>query len=243
MVAEIANKYLTVFSNLYAQLEPWARRLPRNSKVYIAIHNFGQNVNAFKRELDAAGQQPQQQQVVDAVVKYQKRIKASQIEYLIAIANELDQSGHYELADRMDQVIEQSRENVCLVDDLIDMADELDGKQELRLADTVDRCVSLVRVASDFNDPEIFPVEPRHIGALSSRYCPDHRGVQAIRVAENQYQCPLDGKVYHYEAGYKNYRGQIVPGGSIARQTPETSSYGIPVRFYDSRQTVVRHLN
>jgi hypothetical protein len=65
-------------------------------------------------------------------------------------------------------------------------------------------------------------------------------GVQAARISEHIYQCPLDGKVYNYETGYVNYQGQKVLGGSVAEQTPPTSDFGgIPTQIYDSRQNVI----
>ena len=118
--------------------------------------------------------------------------------------------------------------------DLVKTADFLDIIGAHELADELDR------VAEDINEP----IQHQNEGTLSTRYCPDHNGVQAIRISERIYQCPIDGKVYNYETGYTNYKGQRVPGGSIAAQTPNTSDYGgIPMRFYDSRQTVLNRIN
>ena len=88
------------------------------------------------------------------------------------------------------------------------------------------------------------PIQQPSDGGLSTRYCPDHNGVQAIRISERVYQCPIDGKIYNYETGYTNYKGQQVPGGSIAAQTPTSTDFGgIPMRIYDSRQNVLNRIN
>lgn len=54
---------------------------------------------------------------------------------------------------------------------------------------------------------------------LKSRYCPDHPGVQVMRISETAVQCPLDKKVYDYEAGFKLKDGRTVPGTNIQNQT------------------------
>jgi hypothetical protein len=42
-------------------------------------------------------------------------------------------------------------------------------------------------------------VEAHH---LSTRYCPEHIGTQMGRVGQGVFQCPLDGQVYNWEAGW-----------------------------------------
>ena len=55
--------------------------------------------------------------------------------------------------------------------------------------------------------------------ALSTRYCPDHPGVSAIRVGDYTYQCPLDKKVYPYKEGFTTMKGNVVPGTDVQNQT------------------------
>lgn len=75
---------------------------------------------------------------------------------------------------------------------------------------------------------------------LKTRYCPDHNGVQTQRIGESVYQCPLDKKVYNYETGYTNYKGEHIPGGSVSHQTPATSDYfAVPSRVFDSRENLM----
>jgi len=78
---------------------------------------------------------------------------------------------------------------------------------------------------------------------LSTRYCPDHVGVQMGRVGESIYQCPLDGKAYNWDTGYTDYEGNQVPGGSVAAQTPDSSGYGIPHRIFDTREVTINEVN
>lgn len=54
---------------------------------------------------------------------------------------------------------------------------------------------------------------------LSSRYCPDHAGVQIARVGEHQWQCELDKKIYNFETGFELNNGSKVPGGDVSQQT------------------------
>jgi len=75
---------------------------------------------------------------------------------------------------------------------------------------------------------------------LNTRYCPDHHGVQTSRIGERVYQCSLDKKIYNYETGYTNYKGENIPGGSVAHQTPESSDYfAAPSRIFDSRENLM----
>lgn len=54
---------------------------------------------------------------------------------------------------------------------------------------------------------------------LSSRYCPDHPGVQIARIGEHMWQCEMDKKSYNFETGFTLNNGDKVPGGDVAEQT------------------------
>jgi hypothetical protein len=123
--------------------------------------------------------------------------------------------------------------------ELVKFADYLDDIGAYALSDKVTEVATLVRKAA-----EISPVQAPFEGSLSTRHCPDHCGTSVLRVAENVYQCPIDGKTYNYEVGYINYKGQRVPGGSVAEQTPSQSDFGgIPLRIYDGTQNVLNRIN
>jgi len=72
--------------------------------------------------------------------------------------------------------------------------------------------------------------------ALSCRTCPDHAGAQMARVGEAMFQCSLDKKVYNYQTGYTNEKGEKVPGGDVALQT-EKMDMGEPHSMFDTRES------
>jgi hypothetical protein len=131
------------------------------------------------------------------------------------------------------------------VRELVALANRFDTEGNPVLADLADRAAEMVLKFSDKKkeEEEELPIKPGHLAALSSRYCPDHRGVQAFRVSDRVFQCPIDGRMYDYEGGYVDYNGQMVPGGSIANQTPNTMPYQLPQRLYDPNQYVLNTMN
>lgn len=70
---------------------------------------------------------------------------------------------------------------------------------------------------------------------LSTRSCPDHPGAQMARVGDNQWQCDLDKKIYNYQTGYTDEKGNKVPGGEVANQT--STQYVEPQSQFDTRET------
>ena len=69
---------------------------------------------------------------------------------------------------------------------------------------------------------------------LSTRYCPEHAGVQIARVGEHVWQCELDKKIYDFETGFTLNNGTKVPGGDVANQT---QTQNIPFyALFDTRQ-------
>lgn len=69
---------------------------------------------------------------------------------------------------------------------------------------------------------------------LSTRTCPDHAGGLLARVGENMWQCQLDKKVYNWNTGFTNERGEKVPGGDVANQTP--MFHPQPHAIFDTRE-------
>lgn len=123
------------------------------------------------------------------------------------------------------------------VHNLVSLADALDAEGRYVQADLADYSSKMIKFA------ETPDMKPGYKSSLSTRYCPDHNGVQAVRISERVYQCPIDGRKYDYEMGYINYEGQAVAGGSIAAQTPATAPYALPMRLYDSRQNIMNTIN
>lgn len=130
--------------------------------------------------------------------------------------------------------------HAALNERMVVFAQELDERGEYARADLMDRAANYVRRFAEEEKPAIKPMNET---PLSTRYCPDHVGVQTTRISDSTVQCPLDGRTYNYESGYSDYEGQRVPGGSVAAQTPDVTPYGVPNRLYDSRQTVINTMN
>jgi hypothetical protein len=184
----------------------------------------------------------------------------------IKLADAFDECSEFALAEDVDKFLKNATDSELgqlklevqdlrnLVFGLISRINRMERKP--RKADIISEVIKLANFSDDIGayvladeldkiaEEIIQPIQQPSDGNLSTRYCPDHNGVQAIRISERVYQCPIDGKVYNYETGYTNYKGQQVPGGSIAAQTPTTTDFGgIPMRIYDSRQTILNRIN
>lgn len=223
--------------------------------------SFGSSVNKFNKQIgpQIVAQLKGGTQAQPQVVKMQ-----SLINDLVKLADAFDKTGNRKLSDQIDQYVKsQLADMQKSIDDVRNLVFALIArtnrmeKVQQRKAELVVGITKLANFADEIGaftlaseldkiaeEEATMPVQPPNEGNLSTRYCPDHNGTQAIRISERVYQCPIDGKVYNYETGYKNYKGQQVPGGSIAAQTPSTSDYGgIPMRIYDSRQTILNRVN
>jgi hypothetical protein len=134
--------------------------------------------------------------------------------------------------------------------DLINFADHLDKYGAYALADKVTEVACLIKTAyipkmkDEIKTDEVLEKLPPNKASLSSRYCPDHVGVQVFRIADDSVQCPIDGKVYNYFNGYVNYKGQQVQGGSVKNQTPNSTNYGgVPAQVFDSKVNILNTMN
>lgn len=190
-------------------------------------------------------QQMQQAQLADRLVNIHAeminalRMFSSSAQMPTAMKHLLDQVREFGLAAHdMKQSVSTPVTASQTIQELVVLADKLDAGGKHVLAEMIDRAAEIV---NSFD--ENLPIKPGHRSSLSTRYCPDHVGVQSIRVSECVYQCPVDGRTYDYEGGYTNYSGQRVPGGSIAAQTPMTTPYALPQRLFDSRQSVLNTIN
>ncbi len=79
---------------------------------------------------------------------------------------------------------------------------------------------------------EYLPME----APLSSRSCPDHAGQQMARVGDHMWQCSLDKKVFNFQSGYTNEKGEKVPGGDVSLQT-EKMDMGEGHAMFDTRDS------
>lgn len=221
-----------ILSNLIENLE----------HLYVLLFKTADTPEKIQKAIDTLGE------LIKSNKTYLLNTKSYTIYDLIKFSDYLDENGKYALADKVDVFIK----SFSIENNLAKLADYLDENNLSELADIIDESSLIIRRAEDYGffpkqkgpTEEDLPIKPLNKISLSTRYCPDHRGVQAIRLDDSTYQCPIDGKIYNYETGYIDYEGQRVPGGSIAAQTPTTSNYGgIPMRVYDSRSDVLNRIN
>lgn len=71
---------------------------------------------------------------------------------------------------------------------------------------------------------------------LSTRNCPDHAGAQMARVGDHMFQCSLDKKIFNFQTGYTNEKGEKVPGGDVSLQT-EKMDMGESHSMFDTRDS------
>jgi hypothetical protein len=180
--------------------------------------------------------------------------KSNVIEELIKVSDLFDKNGSHMLSSKVDNFLERvaAKGDIQCVDEKLDnlLLDVLGNRSVgdiIKFADFLDEVGAYTlsnRIDSMIKDAGEELIKPTDEITLSTRYCPDHVGVQSVRISENTRQCPIDGKTYNYESGYTNYEGQKVPGGSVSSQTPRTSNFGgIPMRIYDSRQNILNRIN
>lgn len=76
--------------------------------------------------------------------------------------------------------------------------------------------------------PDIATIPP----SMSTRNCPDHHGMQMKRVAEGTFQCELDGRMYNWNQGFKDYSGNTYPAAPIRSvDFPDTTE-----RMFETRE-------
>ena len=242
------NTYISNLENLYGRMmsgritkEEIAQDKAKINEIFTRLDqynkHFGANVNRFNKQVA-----PQLLALTGSQVKAKELVCD-----FVKLADAFDRAGQNGLADQIDDFLAKSaqphdlifmltgaEQNVKTINNMAKLASFSDEIGAHTLASELDKMAE-----------EMFEsIQPPNKGSLSTRYCPDHNGVQAVRISERVYQCPIDGKIYNYETGYVNYKGQKVPGGSVAAQTPTTSDFGgIPMRIYDSRQSVLNRIH
>ena len=174
---------------------------------------------------------------------------------LSSIADRLDSMGHHKEADVLDEFISKYAEEVGS-NDVMDWKEEGDTEQSKRY-DAQHHHDLLVRKNKGEDervDREGYkdqshvhtyqkPGASKKEAALSTRYSPELIGVPLARIGEDQWQCPVTGKVYNFATGYTDMNGEFQPGGSVAAQTPSSSEYETPHRMFDSRENILNRIN
>jgi hypothetical protein len=160
----------------------------------------------------------------------QKRVEinSDDLEKLVAIAGEFDDSGDPELvrqASVIDQLLNdfaykraaQSQEEIELEKLQNKHKDERREQLYSGIKDNLHKQIEADEAVKKIQDQvkEYRPLEH----PLSTRTCPDHFGTMMARVSDDVYQCPLDHKVYNWRDGFTTMKGEKVPGTSVDQQT------------------------
>lgn len=138
--------------------------------------------------------------------KMDKAAEAEVINGLLKVADVLDYAG--------------DPEGVSLVESVLRIFAKKDNGMPKYDVETVEK--------SERKYPDISPVAP----SLSTRSCPDHHGAQMKRVAEGTFQCELDGRMYNWNEGFKDYSGNVYPGAQVKSvDFPDTTE-----RLFETRE-------
>lgn len=140
--------------------------------------------------------------------KKKKKKKAEQeaVESLLKIAEFLDYAGN--------------SEGISLVESVLNIFANKDEGMPKYDVETVEK--------TERKYPDIATPAP----TMSTRGCPDHYGAQMKRVAEGTFQCELDGRMYNWNQGFKDYSGNVFPGAPIRSvDFPDTTE-----RMFETRQ-------
>lgn len=138
--------------------------------------------------------------------KLPKKAQLEVVEGLLKVAEVLDYAG--------------DPEGVSLVESMLQIFAKKDDGMPKYDVQTVEK--------TERKYPEVKAVAP----TMSTRNCPDHYGVQMKRVAEGTFQCELDGRMYNWNQGFKNYNGDVYPAAPIRSvDFPDTTE-----RMFETRE-------
>jgi hypothetical protein len=114
---------------------------------------------------------------------------------------------------------------VEVVEGLLKVASVLDGAGDAVGLEMLENVLRIFAKKDEFpkkydvetieKTPREYPEVHAPAPALSTRHCPDHNGVMLKRVAEGSFQCDLDGRIYNWSQGFKDYNGNVHPGAPI----------------------------
>lgn len=138
--------------------------------------------------------------------KLDKKSEEEVVESLLKVADLLDYAG--------------DPEGVSLVENMIRLFAKKDEGMPKYDVETVEK--------TERKYPEAAAIAP----TMSTRNCPDHYGAQMKRVAEGTFQCELDGRMYNWNEGFKDYNGNTYPAAPIRSvDFPDTTE-----RMFETRE-------
>lgn len=145
--------------------------------------------------------------------KLEAAVETEVVEGLLKVATLLDTNGDLE--------------GMTYVENLLSLFTMKEAKKEEKKGD-----VPLYDVATIEKEKRDYPKVEEPAPTLSTRHCPDHRGVNLMRIADNSYQCQLDHRVYNWNQGFTDDEGNKYKAAPIRSvDFPETSS-----KLFENRQ-------
>jgi hypothetical protein len=194
------------------------------------------------RELDEAGEHEEAEQLLELAKHEEEEGEPEEAEQLRELAEHEEEEGA-ECCTNKDLL-------QGIFDSLSDIADKLDELGAVKEANLTDELIKKLAAKTQDkydakthnqqtfipNKKRVKPEDKHHIPeyqatgdkALSTRNCPDHFGVMLSRVMDGVSECPLDGKRYNWS-----------DKGSVAGQTPSSSTVPIPSRMFDPTEDVI----
>lgn len=172
-------------------------------------------------------------------IQEQKEDMATALEKLRVLADEFDNSGDAILMKRaglLDEIL------LTIAADVNEQT-KFRTRMNEKINEIKKRSQDLNKIATEPNNSQSTDNTPRgknyeeNEASLSTRYCPDHPGVQVYRQEDNVVQCSLDGKVYDYKEGFTTAKGNRVPGTMVENQTKLDSHVSNPLATEDTRET------
>jgi hypothetical protein len=166
-------------------------------------------------------------------------ITPDKLEELAAVAASFDESGD-EMLMRQASVLDEILHTLAAPKDYIfnfkkaedDKIDELKKKYK-DVREELHEDIGTREAVEAIKKSPFYQQEHRMAESLSTRYCPDHAGAPIARLANGDWQCSLDHKVYNFDTGFTNLKGEQIGGGSVSEQTPKYHPEGHMI--FDSR--------
>ncbi len=175
-------------------------------------------------------------------IEEQKEDMGTALEKLRALADEFDNSGDPTLikkANLLDEILltvaadieEQARFQARMGRKIEDIKKR---SQDMKEAKTATESASKSSEPASVTHGRTYE---ENEASLSTRYCPDHPGVQVLRKGDGVIQCSLDGKTYDFNEGFTTAKGNKVPGASVDRQTDLDTHMSNPLASEQTRET------
>jgi hypothetical protein len=116
-----------------------------------------------------------------------------------------------------------------VISELVKVANDLDADGRYDEADLITEAIRALAYAdfgAEHPEPDVSSYQFTNSPTLSTRSCPDHRGVSMIPESPGRYRCPLDNKTYDFNTGFTDAAGVKYRGGDVANQTPDSVDWG-----------------